>query len=296
MARECPVLIDCLGETLVGILHPAAATSVRFGILVVVGGPQYRVGSHRQFVQMARELAAAGYPVLRFDYRGMGDSAAPAQGFERVEPDIRAAIDRFSAEIPTLEGVIVFGLCDAAAAALMYCLVDARVAGLILANPWVRTAAGEAASFVKHYYGRRLLQVSFWRKLLAGELRVAAAVKDFLGKLTRMRAAPAGKTTSFIERMLLGLQRFRGRVLILISERDLTAQEFQDLCRTSNDWKVALARPNIHALELTQADHTFSSETAARSAAAAMLSWLSADGTLGTATRDVAIAMRANAS
>ena len=51
----------------------------------MVGGPQYRVGSHRQFTLMARAFAAAGYPVLRFDYRGIGDSEGESRGFERNE-------------------------------------------------------------------------------------------------------------------------------------------------------------------------------------------------------------------
>jgi alpha/beta superfamily hydrolase len=43
-------------------------------VLVIVGGPQYRAGSHRQFTLLARSLAEQGFAVLRFDYRGMGDS------------------------------------------------------------------------------------------------------------------------------------------------------------------------------------------------------------------------------
>jgi len=42
------------------------------GVMIVVGGPQYRVGSHRQFLLLSRRLAAQGYAVWRFDYRGMG--------------------------------------------------------------------------------------------------------------------------------------------------------------------------------------------------------------------------------
>ena len=65
-AGERPVQFSCGTDRLLGILHPGAPDSER-GVLVVVGGPQYRVGSHRQFVLLARALAAAGIPVLRFD-------------------------------------------------------------------------------------------------------------------------------------------------------------------------------------------------------------------------------------
>ena len=76
-ASEFPVVFSCGGDQLVGMVHPAAA---RLGVVIVVGGPQYRVGSHRQFVLMARDLAREGYPVLRFDYRGMGDSDGAVRG------------------------------------------------------------------------------------------------------------------------------------------------------------------------------------------------------------------------
>ena len=46
---------------------------VATAVLVVVGGPQVRAGSHRHFVQLARHLATHGHAVMRFDVRGMGD-------------------------------------------------------------------------------------------------------------------------------------------------------------------------------------------------------------------------------
>ncbi|WP_229425323.1 hydrolase 1, exosortase A system-associated [Massilia sp. Se16.2.3] len=104
-------------------------------MLVVVGGPQYRAGSHRQFTLLARDLADAGIPALRFDYRGMGDSEGDLQTFEHVEDDLRAAIDRFFLEVPGMREVVLWGLCDGASAAAMYAPQDARVSGLVLLNP-----------------------------------------------------------------------------------------------------------------------------------------------------------------
>mgnify|MGYP000113667174 FL=1 len=65
------------------------------GVLIAVGGPQYRVGSHRQFLLLSRRLAAEGFPVFRFDYRGMGDSDGAMRSFENVSEDIAAAVDTF---------------------------------------------------------------------------------------------------------------------------------------------------------------------------------------------------------
>ena len=41
------------------------------GVLIQVGAPQYRVGSQRQFVLMARFLAQQGHCVLRYDIQGL---------------------------------------------------------------------------------------------------------------------------------------------------------------------------------------------------------------------------------
>ena len=75
---ELPILFSCGSESLMGILSKSESAG-HVGVLIVVGGPQYRVGSHRQFVLLARSLAAAGLSVFRFDYRGMGASKAAGQ-------------------------------------------------------------------------------------------------------------------------------------------------------------------------------------------------------------------------
>ena len=61
---ESAIAFACAGERLLGIVtRPQQAATT--GVVIVVGGPQYRVGSHRQFVLLARDLAEAGYAVLR---------------------------------------------------------------------------------------------------------------------------------------------------------------------------------------------------------------------------------------
>lgn len=245
---------------------------------MVVGGPQYRVGSHRQFVLMARKWALAGYPVFRFDYRGMGDSAGGCRTFESVDDDVRSAVNTLMRELPYLKGVVIFGLCDAASAALMYSATDARIAGLILANPWVRTPQGEARSFVRHYYGARLLQGSFWRKVFAGEFRLMESARGFLGSWLLAReqgqSAPRRSGGTFIDRMLAGLKEFTRPVLILISEHDLTASEFTDLCADNQAWKAAVDRPNVARHTLGGADHTFASRATLDEAVDVSIAWL----------------------
>lgn len=279
--EERAIVFDCAGEPCVGIVHAATAAQARPGVLVVVGGPQYRVGSHRQFVHLARHLAAAGHPVLRFDYRGMGDSGGEQRDFRAVEPDIRTAIDAFMREVPGLRSVVVFGLCDAAAAALLSCGRDDRIAGLVLANPWVRTESGLARVHVKHYYGSRLLQGTFWRKLLSGRFDLRGSASGFLRAASRAfgsgaKSQPAVADGDFVSAMRAGLERYSGPVLLLLSGRDLTAREFTDLCGRDAGWARLLQRPNVSVEHLPDADHTFSSRAATESVNVACSGWIAA--------------------
>ena len=258
---ERPVLFGCEGERLLGILHPAEGET---GCVVVVGGPQYRAGSHRQFVHLARELATAGHPVLRFDVRGMGDSSGAPRSFEQIAPDIGAAIDALQRHCPGLRRVMLWGLCDGASAALLYLHErhDERVHALALANPWVRAPLTQARMQVKHYYWQRLGQREFWKKLLGGGVGVQA-LRDYgraLATSTR-RAPPDTSALTYQARMLAGLRNASVPTLLLLSEGDYTAREFAELAAIDPCWRAALTSPLVRRHVLDGADHTFSTDT-----------------------------------
>jgi hypothetical protein len=70
MPEERALAFPCGEDWLYGVLSLPQQPNPR-GVLVIVGGPQYRAGSHRQFTLLARSLAAGGTPVMRFDYRAI---------------------------------------------------------------------------------------------------------------------------------------------------------------------------------------------------------------------------------
>lgn len=260
--RESVLPIACAGLSLPAILSHADAAAPRsdVAVLIVVGGPQYRVGSHRQFVQLARALAAAGIPTLRYDYRGMGDADGPALDFESAGPDLLAAIDTLAAQ-PGVRRVVLWGLCDAASLVLMHGTAHVAVAGVVLANPWVHSAASMAAVTVKHYYRGRLLQPELWRKVFTGRFDWRASFASAFGHL-RALLAPRGKGAAgggdFRARMAAGLARFERPVLLLLSGQDMTAREFADHVASDRAWAALMQRPQLRRVDLPEADHTFS--------------------------------------
>lgn len=262
--HETGVVFECQGQPLVGVVSTPSVTSA-VGVVMIVGGPQYRSGSHRQFVLLARFLANAGIAVLRFDYRGMGDSEGDVRTFEHIDADIAAAINCLLRQAPGISKVVLWGLCDAASAALFYGASDPRIAGMVLLNPWVRTEAGLAKAYLKHYYLQRLMEREFWLKILRGRFDFAGSMVSLLSKLRGSRAASpmstgaAGKRTLALpERMCDCLARFSGRVLLVLSGDDLTAQEFQEVVRASPKWQKLLADPRVMQRVLPDANHTFS--------------------------------------
>jgi exosortase A-associated hydrolase 1 len=287
---ERALLFDCEGSSLVGVLAEPAGAAHETGVLIVVGGPQVRAGSHRQFVALARAAANAGFPALRFDVRGMGDSEGEPRDFTAIEADIAAAIGALQSACPGLRRIVLWGLCDAASASLMYWQArrDPRVAALALANPWVRSEHSAARAQVRHYYRDRLLQGAFWRKLLTGGVG-AAAVTGLAQAVRRSRAvasaaasAPsaikAGVTpkdgADFRLQMAQAWGGFPGPILLLLSGRDYTAKEFIDTTVSEAAWRGALARRELTRVDLPDADHTFSSPAEQRRGEAETLRFL----------------------
>lgn len=276
MHEERALSFACEGDRLVGIVSlPSAAQPAR-GVLIVVGGPQYRAGSHRQFTLLARQLAAEGIAAMRFDYRGMGDSEGALRDFADVGADLRCALDAFFAAVPSLREVALCGLCDGASASVFYAADDARVRGLVLLNPWVRTEQGAARATLQHYYGARLASGAFWRKLLSGQFKPRAALASAFGLLRQAKSGPQDAGASLPERMYRRLSAFRGRVLVVLSGADLTAQEFAGLAQSSAPWRTLLADGRVTRHELPGADHTFSQRAWQDEAAARVCDWMRA--------------------
>jgi exosortase A-associated hydrolase 1 len=276
---DTAITFECDGERLVGIVSASAGES-DVGVLVLVGGPQYRVGSHRQFVLMARRLARAGVPVMRFDYRGMGDSSGTPATFEQTSTDVAAAVHAFRQECPSVRRIVLWGLCDAASAALLYFHATQKpcIAGLVLLNPWIRSEQSLASTHVKHYYGARIFEREFWIKLVRGGINTRHALREFAQTLLVARRsvpnAAACAEQGFQDRMASALIAFGGPVLVVLSGHDYVAKEFVEYTTSNPRWHEVGMRHNIERVHLESADHTFSTAAWRQQIEELTLDWL----------------------
>lgn len=272
MSTETPISFHCGDADLVGMVHQPDETAhgaPRRGVVIIVGGPQYRIGSHRQFLLLARALAENGVAAMRFDYRGLGDSGGDFTGFENIDDDIRAAVDAFQEAVPGLDEIVLWGLCDAASAILFYASGDSRIAASVLLNPWVRSETGYAKTQLKHYYLKRLTSREMWSKILRGRFHLGESLGSFFGTVRTATAdgkkgdqentvsgGPSGNPLA--DRMADGLTRYDRPVLLIMSGNDLTAREFDDAVKVSGPWQKMITAGRMTRRDLPAADHTFS--------------------------------------
>lgn len=293
-AAEYPVVFPCAGQQISGVVHRGAPDATIGVVIVVAGGPQYRVGAHRQFVSLARLLAGNGYIVMRFDLRGMGDSTGQHQGFLHSRPDICSAVDALMLEQPGLREVALFGECNSASGILFYAWQDLRVRQIVLVNPWVRTPELQAETILKHYYLDRLKSREFWLHLRSGKFRFGDSLRSLaalmwtaaLGR-KQLRMGGAADRDEDLDRLPLpartaeGLRRFKGRALFLLSGRDLIAREFDEVTKSSAAWEGLLGEQRVSREVVVDADHTFSTPVAKQRAQRLVLDWLLVGGLPG---------------
>ena len=236
-----PLLIPCEGAAMAATLDEADGGT---GLLLVSGGNEIRSGSWAGQAQLAARIAAAGYPVLRFDRRGIGDSEGENAGFRGAQADIAAALEAFSGAQPQLRRVVAFGNCDAASALMLAgdCL---QLDGLVLANPWVIEAGNEtvqAPAAIRRRYAEKLLDPKEWLRLLRGGVNIGKLLKGL-----RQAGGPA-PVSSLAGTMQAELAQFAGPVTILLAGRDRTAELFAAAWPADD--------PRIHTID--SASHSFS--------------------------------------
>jgi uncharacterized protein len=92
--KETPFFFGPPGRSLFGVLHQPERIAEGPAFVFCHPFGEEKLWTHRVFVTFARRLAADGFPVLRFDYRGNGDSEGrfSESSLETVLADVRQAV------------------------------------------------------------------------------------------------------------------------------------------------------------------------------------------------------------
>ena len=124
---------------LFGVYHPARSQQARDAGVVLCHpfGWEY-MRTHRAFRQLAGRLTDVGFPVLRFDYSGTGDSAGDGREASLGQwlDDLSAAIDEIE-DTAGVRRVSLIGLRLGAALAARAATTRPDLDRLILWNPVV---------------------------------------------------------------------------------------------------------------------------------------------------------------
>ncbi|MFM5917991.1 MAG: hydrolase 1, exosortase A system-associated [Novosphingobium sp.] len=247
------VTFELGGDRLVGTIDMADNAS---GLLIVTGGNELRCGPFGSHAELAAKLAAAGFPVMRFDRRGVGDSSGYNGGFTTSEDDIAAAVAAFRSACPRLKRIVAFGNCDGASALML-----AKGHGcdaLVLANPWTFDPEPEAGPeesaqpqmtprAIRAHYLRRLADPRAVLRLLTGKVKLGQMAGSLIDA-----AKPAPPQSALVQTMAAGLQDFAGSVALLIAENDRTAQVFLEQWQ-DNDPRIRMCPDAGHSFIEPQA-------------------------------------------
>lgn len=237
---------DCGGDRLAGTLDHAEG---RTGLLIVSGGNEIRIGAHRGMARLAQRVAAAGYPVLRYDRRGIGDSEGGNRGFLGSADDMAAAARAFRQALP-VERIVGFGNCDAATALALF-HQRAGIDRLVLANPWVIQTESDLPppAAIRARYAERLRDPRQWLRLARGGVNIGLLIKGLKRSTGNSR-----EESSLAEDMASALVSSDASTTILLAERDNTAIAFREAFRQSA-FTAVRARADIAVRET--ASHSF---------------------------------------
>lgn len=240
----------CESSVLTGTVDDGDAYT---GLLIVSGGNEIRMGAHRSMALLAKDIASAGYPVFRFDRRGIGDSEGENGGFASSKADIDAAVSTFRKECPKLKRIIAFGNCDGATALILH---KTKVEALVLANPWLIEPVDDLppAAAIKDRYAKRLRDPKAWIALFSGKLNFAAAVRGL-----RRIAAPPKSSGDLVTRVAAALGHDRRPTRIIAATGDNTAIAFLDAWQ-SDLFAAARRRADVELTKLDSKSHSFAND------------------------------------
>ena len=254
-------------DALIGILSlPDRAAPGALPVLVPNTGLEHRVGPNRLHVHLCRALADAGFPTLRIDMAGMGDSGTASGSAAGPTSDLGAAMDALEASGLGNRFMLV-GLCSGAHDAHLVLRTDQRVVGGAFIDGYVYPTA---RYFLTYFAQRAFDPVRMIRRLFrAGrppeDTDQPEGAKDDLDyfrqpTLTEMRHDLA----DFIRRGISLSYIYTGQ----IQNKYNYAEQLEDALPELRSYGQA----EVHYLAM--ADHTFSRTSMRSELVGVVLNWV----------------------
>jgi hypothetical protein len=226
---EIQVTFPSGGEQVVGMLQPPDRTPAP-GLAMCHGFTGHKAETHRLFVKAARDFARHGLAVLRFDFRGSGDSAGEFREMtvSREIEDAGAAMDYLISRPEVIaDRVGILGLSLGGCVAACQAGMDPRVKALVL---WAATAHPDriADRMAPEFKGTDVLDMNGW-----------GLGRGFVEDVMRVRP-------------LDEVARYTGPSLVVHGSNDETVP-----ASDASDYRIALGGGcRVHIVE--GADHVFS--------------------------------------
>ncbi len=221
-----PVSFTSDGNRLYGMIHfPQIEDNSEVAIILLSAGLKNRIGYGRIYVALADYLATRGYPVMRYDYHGCGDSGgrlSPTGAYHEQHADINGFIQRGLFTEDTLQAIdmakaktgctrfVLCGLCGGSNSSLYTALKSPEVMSTILIN--FPTALDSSLvrqqnqgkmdawqlKFLYEAYLRKAFSPRSWLRLLAFKSDYKAIIQVLRTFTSRLR--PKGKSNSASEK------------------------------------------------------------------------------------------------
>jgi exosortase A-associated hydrolase 1 len=245
--------IACADDILAATFDSAKGSTA---LLIVSGGNEIRSGAHGGMAQLALRIAEQGFPVLRYDRRGIGESTGQNSGFPGSAEDIAEAT-KFLRQEQRVQKIIAFGNCDAATALALFG-PDAGIDRYLLANPWVIETSSEpnteetaiSSAAIRSRYWDRIRNPRTIIDLLSGKIDVKKLLKGL------KQAARSEENSALSLRLRDALSGLEKDAHILLAKRDTTARAFL-AAWNSADFEPLRRNSNIIIETLDSASHSF---------------------------------------
>ena len=195
--KRKPVSFTAGENRLYGVLHqPASGKDATRGVIMLSAGLKNRTGYARLYVALADHIASQGFPAMRFDYHGCGESdghLGPTGAWEEThadineqvlmgyfEEDVAAALSEFKRQTGCSE-IMFFGLCSGANLSIEAGAKFPEVYSVVLTNMLV--AIDSTKRREKRKGGMNLFQEQFmWQAYLKKVFSIKAWARVLGGK------------------------------------------------------------------------------------------------------------------